>query len=64
MTSRRAADAETAVWSMLQSDTQPDWYNLPSQPSYTKYDAAVYKSWIDKAISMNAWTILRDPRHR
>ena len=20
----------------------PDWYNLPSQPAYTKYDAAVY----------------------
>ena len=40
-------------------DAQPDWYNLPSQPSYTKYDAAVYKGWIDKAVSMNAWTTLQ-----
>jgi len=43
----------------IASDTQPDWYNLPSQPSYTKYDAATYQSWIDKVISMNAWTILQ-----
>ena len=41
------------------SDGQPDWYNLPSQPSYTKYDATVYRSWIDKDISMNAWTTLQ-----
>lgn len=39
--------------------TQPDWYNLPSQPSYTKYDAAVYRGWVDKDISMNAWTTLQ-----
>jgi peptidoglycan/xylan/chitin deacetylase (PgdA/CDA1 family) len=43
----------------VKSDAQPDWYNLPSQPSYTKYDAAVYKGWIDKAISMNAWTTMQ-----
>ena len=30
------------------ADSQPDWYNLPSQPSYTKYDAAVYRGWVDK----------------
>jgi peptidoglycan/xylan/chitin deacetylase (PgdA/CDA1 family) len=41
------------------SDVQPDWYNLPSQPSYTKYAATVYKGWIDKAVSMNAWTTLQ-----
>jgi peptidoglycan/xylan/chitin deacetylase (PgdA/CDA1 family) len=40
-------------------DSQPDWYNLPSQPSYTKYDAAVYRQWVDEALSMNAWTILQ-----
>jgi peptidoglycan/xylan/chitin deacetylase (PgdA/CDA1 family) len=41
------------------ADTEPDWYNLPSQPSYTKYDAAVYESWIDKALAMHAWTTLQ-----
>jgi peptidoglycan/xylan/chitin deacetylase (PgdA/CDA1 family) len=41
------------------ADTQPDWYNLPSQPSYTKYDAAVYRNWVDKDIAMNAWTTLQ-----
>src|ERR1700730_14437442 len=40
----------------VKSDVQTDWYNLPSQPSYTNYDATVYKSWIDKDILMNAWT--------
>jgi peptidoglycan-N-acetylglucosamine deacetylase len=43
----------------VKPDAQPDWYNLPSQPSYTKYDAAVYKDWIDNAISMNAWTTMQ-----
>ena len=43
----------------VKSNTQPDWYNLPSQPSYTKYDATVYKGWIDKALSMNAWTTMQ-----
>ena len=41
------------------TDTQPDWYNLPSQPSYTRYDAAVYRGWVDKDLSMNAWTTLQ-----
>jgi peptidoglycan/xylan/chitin deacetylase (PgdA/CDA1 family) len=40
-------------------DARPDWYDLPSQPSYTKYDLAVYRGWVDKAISMNAWTTLQ-----
>ncbi len=40
-------------------DPQPDWYNLPSQPSYSKYDATVYRGWVDKDISMNAWTTLQ-----
>ncbi len=43
----------------IKSDVQPDWYNLPSQPSYTKYDAATYRSWIDKDLSLKAWTILQ-----
>jgi len=43
----------------IKSDVQPDWYDLPSQPSYTKYDAATYKSWIDKDLSLNAWTVLQ-----
>jgi peptidoglycan/xylan/chitin deacetylase (PgdA/CDA1 family) len=43
----------------IKSDAQPDWLNLPSQPSYTKYDTATYKSWIDRDISLTAWTILQ-----
>ncbi len=43
----------------VKSNSQPDWYNLPSQPSYAKYDAAVYKSWVDKAASLQAWTTLQ-----
>jgi len=43
----------------IKSDTQPDWYDLPSQPSYTKYDATVYKGWIEKAETLNAWTTLQ-----
>jgi peptidoglycan/xylan/chitin deacetylase (PgdA/CDA1 family) len=43
----------------IKSDVQPDWYNLPSQPSYTKYDATIYKSWIDKDISLKAWTAVQ-----
>jgi peptidoglycan/xylan/chitin deacetylase (PgdA/CDA1 family) len=41
------------------SGAEPDWYNLPSQPAYTRYDAAVYRSWIDKALAMHAWTTLQ-----
>jgi peptidoglycan/xylan/chitin deacetylase (PgdA/CDA1 family) len=41
------------------ADVEPDWYNLPSQPSYTKYDAGVYRSWIDKAFELHAWTTLQ-----
>jgi peptidoglycan/xylan/chitin deacetylase (PgdA/CDA1 family) len=41
------------------SGAEPDWYNLPSQPAYTRYDAAVYGSWIDKAFAMHAWTTLQ-----
>ena len=41
------------------ADTEPDWYNLPSQTAYTKYDAAVYRSWIDKAFAKHAWTIFQ-----
>ncbi len=43
----------------ITSDAEPDWYNLPSQPAYTRYDAAVYRSWIDKAFAMHAWTTLQ-----
>lgn len=41
------------------AESDPDWYNLPSQPAFTKYDLAVYKAWIEKAISMQAWTTLQ-----
>ncbi len=41
------------------SDAEPDWYNLPSQPIYTKYDAAVYKGWIGRAMAMGAWTTIQ-----
>jgi peptidoglycan/xylan/chitin deacetylase (PgdA/CDA1 family) len=41
------------------SESDPDWYNLPSQPASTKYDLDIYKGWIDKAVSMHAWTTLQ-----
>jgi peptidoglycan/xylan/chitin deacetylase (PgdA/CDA1 family) len=41
------------------SGAEPDWYNLPSQPAYTRYDAAVYISWIDKALATHTWTTLQ-----
>jgi len=43
----------------MKSDVQPDWNNLPSQPSYTKYDLATYEGWIDKDVSLKAWTIIQ-----
>ena len=43
----------------ITSGAEPDWYNLPSQPAYTRYDASVYKSWIDKALATHAWTTLQ-----
>ena len=41
------------------STAEPDWFNLPSQPTFTKYDRTVYKSWVEKAMSMQAWTTLQ-----
>ena len=43
----------------IKSDVQPDWFNLPSQPSYTSYDISVYKGWVDKDMSLSAWTTLQ-----
>lgn len=43
----------------IKSDTQPDWYELPSQPSYSRYDTATYEGWVDKDIAQNAWTIIQ-----
>ena len=43
----------------IKSDSQPEWYDLPSQPSYTRYDAATYEGWVDKDIALNAWTIVQ-----
>lgn len=55
----RGDGSQVYIKSDVRSDVQPDWYNLPSQPSYTKYDASTYKAWIDKAISSSAWTVLQ-----
>jgi peptidoglycan/xylan/chitin deacetylase (PgdA/CDA1 family) len=43
----------------ITADKQPDWYELPSQPSYTKYDSATYRGWVDKDLALNAWTTLQ-----
>ncbi|PYT52760.1 MAG: hypothetical protein DMG46_26200 [Acidobacteria bacterium] len=40
----------------VRPDVEPDWYNLPGQPIFTKYDVGTYRGWIDKAISLHAWT--------
>jgi len=41
------------------ANADPDWYNLPSQPVFTKYDKTVYESWFQKATSLGAWTTLQ-----
>jgi hypothetical protein len=43
----------------ITADVEPDWYDLPSQPAYTNYDAAVYKSWTDNAFIAHAWSIFQ-----
>src|SRR5579871_5151645 len=43
----------------VKPDADPDWYNLPSQPVYTQYGPAVYQGWVDKALSMGAWTTIQ-----
>lgn len=43
----------------IRPDADPDWYSLPSQPTYSKYDAATYQGWIDKAILTGSWTTLQ-----
>jgi peptidoglycan/xylan/chitin deacetylase (PgdA/CDA1 family) len=40
----------------VRADADPDWYNLPSQPVFTKYDIDVYHGWVEKAVSLGAWT--------
>jgi peptidoglycan/xylan/chitin deacetylase (PgdA/CDA1 family) len=40
----------------VKSDIDPDWYNLPGQPIFTKYSLDVYETWVEKAFSLNAWT--------
>lgn len=43
----------------ITSSSTPDWYNLPSQVAFTRYDTAAYRSRIDRAIFLHAWTILQ-----
>jgi peptidoglycan/xylan/chitin deacetylase (PgdA/CDA1 family) len=43
----------------VRPDAEPDWYSLPSQPTYTRYDSAVYRRWIDKAMFTGSWTTLQ-----
>jgi peptidoglycan/xylan/chitin deacetylase (PgdA/CDA1 family) len=38
------------------SDTDPDWYNLPGQPIFTKHGLGVYRGWVEKTLSLDAWT--------
>jgi peptidoglycan/xylan/chitin deacetylase (PgdA/CDA1 family) len=40
----------------VKSDVDPDWYNLPGQPVFTKYGLDIYQGWVEKALSLNAWT--------
>jgi peptidoglycan/xylan/chitin deacetylase (PgdA/CDA1 family) len=48
-----------SVSAYITPSVEPDWYNLPSQPAYTRYDAAVYRSWVDKAFATHTWTTLQ-----
>jgi peptidoglycan/xylan/chitin deacetylase (PgdA/CDA1 family) len=43
----------------LTTAANPDWYNLPSQPSFTKYDFSIYRGWVDRAMASAAWTTLQ-----
>lgn len=43
----------------VRPDAEPDWYSLPSQPTYSRYEPAVYQGWIDKAMSTGTWTTLQ-----
>ena len=43
---------------------QPDWYELPSQPSYTKYDAATYRAWVGQRPGDERVDDPSDSRHR
>jgi peptidoglycan/xylan/chitin deacetylase (PgdA/CDA1 family) len=43
----------------VRPDVDPDWYNLPGQPIFTKYGLNVYRDWVEKALSLNAWTTLQ-----
>ena len=43
----------------VRADAEPDWYSLPSQTVYTRYDASVYKDWIDRDLFLGAWTTLQ-----
>jgi peptidoglycan/xylan/chitin deacetylase (PgdA/CDA1 family) len=40
----------------VKSDVDPDWYNLPGQPIFTQYGFEVYQGWVEKALSLHAWT--------
>jgi peptidoglycan/xylan/chitin deacetylase (PgdA/CDA1 family) len=40
----------------VKPNADPDWYNLPGQPIFTKYGLNVYQDWVEKAVSLHAWT--------
>ncbi len=48
----------------IKSDVQPDWYDLPSQPSYTKYDAATYRELDRQRHFAQGLDHSSDPWHR
>ncbi len=43
----------------VRPDADPDWYSLPSQPTYSRYEPVVYQGWVDKAMSTGTWTTLQ-----
>jgi peptidoglycan/xylan/chitin deacetylase (PgdA/CDA1 family) len=55
----RGWEGDSGASAYVTSNAEPDWYNLPSQPAYTKYSVEIYKSWVDKALAMHAWTTLQ-----
>ena len=39
-------------------DSNPDWYNIPSQATMTDFPFETYQGWVDQDLSNGAWTVL------
>jgi len=42
----------------LTPDMNPDWFDIPSQPTMTAYAYETYKNWVDQDLAAGAWTVM------